>query len=132
MTENLSDDLKKCTQSITGNLPYLHDGMALFYAASEQGDYKAANAQRTAAYTEKKQPEAKKAKSKLTTPNPIEIAKVSPLHPSVHKNNPKKTTNTTNPVNQINIKPPHLSYISKNFLFSMLLNLTKCGRHFHR
>ena len=43
--------------------------MALFYAASEQGDHKAANAARTAAYTEKKQPEAKKAKSSDDIPD---------------------------------------------------------------
>ena len=43
--------------------------MALFYAASEQGDHKAANAARTAAYTEEKQPEAKKVKSSDDIPD---------------------------------------------------------------
>jgi hypothetical protein len=51
------------------NLPWLHDGLALFYASAEQGDSKAANAARTAAYTEEKQPEAKKAKSSDDIPD---------------------------------------------------------------
>ena len=49
-------DSSPINRSTFKNLPYITDGLALFYAASEQGNYKAANAARKLAYTEVSQP----------------------------------------------------------------------------